>query len=338
MVKYRIIRVNQGSVVVIINGDSYESIRKWKEENINLHLVDIFTLNKFHDAVMKMVYELAIIRLNKGTPPCDFCWFVTGSGGRFEQGYISDQDHGMVYLGSEKEFGDYFLDLGKEISFGLDQVGYPYCQGNIMSSNPLWCKSLDAWKKQLFDWMEDRSLESIRNLQIFMDARCLIGLDTPIKQLKSFIFAYQKTNTVLLKRLMESVMHVKSALGPLGQLIVEEHGIHQGSIDYKYGAYIPYVNAVRILSIKEELYGTSTLERLSELGENIYFPEEFLKCQEHFRTLLEYRLLLAKGNTYDDTHFIKVKNLTSEEKRNLKRILKDGKKLHHYVSKMIEKG
>ena len=67
--------------------NSYDVIREWKEQHISDYLIDAFSLNEFHDAVMRKVFELAIIRLNKGTPPCQYCWFITGSGGRFEQGY-----------------------------------------------------------------------------------------------------------------------------------------------------------------------------------------------------------------------------------------------------------
>ena len=55
------------------------------------------SLNEFHDYGNERSHELAIIRLNKGNPPCDYCWFITGSGGRIEQGLISDQDHGMIF-------------------------------------------------------------------------------------------------------------------------------------------------------------------------------------------------------------------------------------------------
>src|SRR4051812_35136934 len=158
--------------------------------------MDTCSLNEFHDVVMRKVLKLAIIRLNKGTPPCRYCWFITGSGGRFEQGLISDQDHGIVFEISSGENEYYFLELGKEITYGLEIVGYPYCQGNIMGSNPLWCKSIEGWRKQLLLWMEERSLGSIRNLQIFYDARCLTGAGDYVKLLKSFIYDFHKKHSI----------------------------------------------------------------------------------------------------------------------------------------------
>ena len=75
--------------------------------------------------------------------------------------------------------------------------------------------------------MEEGSLDSIRNLQIFYDARCLSGIKDSLLDLKYIIFDYQKNHPFLLKRFMDSVMHIKKAIGPLGQIILEEKGKHQ---------------------------------------------------------------------------------------------------------------
>lgn len=147
--------------------ETYESLREWKDQNIMSYLKDTISLNDFHDQVMQHVMHIAKSKL-KEEPPCNFTWFITGSGGRREQGLISDQDHGIVYEKSNKEYEGYFKALGEELAFGLHAVGYPYCQGNVMSSNPLWCKSAECWKSQLEEWMREESWEAIRHLQIFL--------------------------------------------------------------------------------------------------------------------------------------------------------------------------
>jgi CBS domain-containing protein len=182
----------QGCVIMDLEFDSYETIKKWKDGNIGNILTDHLSLNIFHDQVMKKVLDLALIRVNNRKTPCAFCWFITGSGGRMEQGIISDQDHGIIFEIDSAKNEQYFLNLGKEISNGMDIVGYPFCNGNIMSSNPRWCKSLVQWKKQLSSWMEESDWESIRNLQIFFDARSLLGTEDLVLELKNDILDYQK--------------------------------------------------------------------------------------------------------------------------------------------------
>ncbi|WP_071394496.1 DUF294 nucleotidyltransferase-like domain-containing protein [Bacillus tuaregi] len=315
--------------------ESYESIRKWKEAHIEEHAMDTLLLNKFHDYVMCLVFEAAVAALNVGSPPSDYCWFITGSGGRMEQGVFSDQDHGIIFAQNSKENEAFFLALGKEISYGLHVVGYPYCEGKVMCSNPMWCKSIAAWREQLGDWMEDRSLESIRNLQIFFDARCLLGKGDYIKELKNDIFEYRRKQPQLLSRLMESVMHIKNAIGPLGQLIPINQGKYQGSIDLKYTAFLPYVNGIRLLAIKEGLDETSTLGRIDALLEHPMYAEVLSKSKQNFKRLLFYRLSMSNRNSYEDTHFLMIKHLDKWNRKEIKQILKDGKRLHQYISRHL---
>lgn len=321
---------------------SYQTIKDWKEHHISQHQTDTYSLNTFHDTIMKAVYKLALKRIDSGSPPCSFAWFITGSGGRFEQGLISDQDHGMVYETNDAFTNEYFKVLGEEVSYGLNIVGYPYCEGNVMSSNPKWCMPLEQWQAQLIKWMDEESFKTIRNLQIFFDSRLLIGDCSLVNTLKTVIFDYQKEHPALIRRLMENVSHVKNAIGPLGQIIMEEKGIHAGAIDLKYSAFLPYVNAIRLLAIKEGIFKTSTLERLDELM-NINNYHEMLSmlstCKTNFLRLLELRLTsFTTDVSYDDIHYLKITMLTREEKREIKQILKDGKKLHLQVNAIIEKG
>lgn len=324
-----------GGAWVTIATPSYETIKDWKEKMIASHFSDPFRLNEIHDEAMGKVFEIAINRLKLGEPPCEYSWFITGSGGRFEQGPISDQDHGIVYVNSNLEDEHYFAELGKEISHGLNIVGYPYCQGNVMSSNPLWCKSMEKWKQQLFTWMDEATWETVRNLQIFYDARTLQGNEFLVRELKDVFYDYEKAHPTLLKRLMENVMHIKNGIGPLGQIIVEEHGINVGAINLKYTAFLPYVNAIRLLAIKEGIYETSTIDRMNSLVRMNGYRAVLRESRKHFLTLLKYRNSLYKAETYDDTHYLSVKSLSKEEKKEIKRILKDGKRLHQYVSNLI---
>ena len=204
---------------------SYEEIREWKSKNIQ-DIPDPISLNDFHDQVMGKVMTAAKEKM--GQPPCSFVWFITGSGGRLEQGFVSDQDHGIIYATGDEETRRYFHLLGEEVSMGLNIVGYPYCTGKVMSSNPLWCRSQMEWEEQLLYWMRDGSFEAIRYLQIFMDARALCGAAGFIHQLKSVVFNYQHNTSALLQRFVDNIMHVKNVIGPLGQLLGEQDGEHQG--------------------------------------------------------------------------------------------------------------
>ena len=287
---------------------------------------------------MLKVLEVAKVKMKPKQPPCNFTWFITGSGGRFEQGLISDQDHGIVYEESSRENDLYFMELGEELSNGLEIVGYPYCNGNIMSSNPKWCKSNKEWELQLSNWMKEESWESIRYLQIFYDARALYGNEDHINRLKTTIYLHQKEHPNLLRRFMENVILLKNALGPMGQILVEQHGVFQGHINLKYAAFLPYVNSIRLLSVKEGLNETSTLERINVLQGKKEYEALLKNSNENFKLLMNYRLSLFQVKEYNDTHYLNVKNLTKEQRKEIKRILKYGKKLHNEVIDLVKLG
>lgn len=315
----------------------YEDIRAWKSSQIASASIHTAQLNALHDEVMTRVFQATIAHMNE-PPPCKFAWFVTGSGGRMEQGLVSDQDHGIVYEEDSEQAKGYFAELGQRLADGMFQVGYPYCEGNVMSSNPNWCQALTRWQQQLIDWMEEGSWSSIRNLQIFYDARVVVGEGTFIPQLKTTIHQYCHEHPQMIKRFYENIRHVKSCLGPLGQLLVEEKGLHAGAIDLKYGAFIPYVNAVRLLALLEGVHETSTLGRLRVLSEAPDYHGDWAVFYQNFSKLLEIRLQQAKQKiSYDDSHYLLVSKLSKPEQKELKQILKDAKKLQQYVQKQVER-
>lgn len=312
---------------------TYIEVQDYRKKHINEVAGNHTELNHFHDELYKDVIEISIKRITEhlGPPPSPFTFFVMGSAGRFEQAIWSDQDHGILFEKNIPEAQSYFLKLGKEISDGLHQVGYSYCDGGVMASNPLWCKSRQEWEQQLSNWMTECSWETIRQLLIFIDARALYGNQADIEWLKNHI--YQAPNkSQLLLRMKNNTMLVKKGVGVFGQLLVETHGIHSGTINLKEKAFFPYVNAVRLLAIRENILNSSTLSRL----ENISLPVE--TYQDHFNRLLDFRLKLVDHTNYEDGHYLLVNKLSREQKKDLKDILKYGVDLYHYTCKLIDEG
>jgi CBS domain-containing protein len=317
---------------------SYAEIREWKDSRISMAASNTAGINEIHDEAMKYVFRQSVQKAGKGPDESGFVWFVTGSGGRLEQGVISDQDHGIVYTGGEEEAA-YFQELGQELSYGLNETGYPYCEGKVMSSSPLWRKTAEDWKGQLKKWINEESWESIRYLQIFYDARALEGSGMFIRDLKSYVHAAMMVRPRLLKRLAENSMHIKPAVGPLGQILIEEKGKFEGCIDLKQTAFLPYVNSIRLLAMKEGLFETSTLERISRLAENAEYRDALEKAERNFRLLLSCReSIFSLAGSYETSRYLNVKKLPKEERAKLRNILKSGKKLHQFVQAKIEKG
>ncbi|OLS40511.1 DUF294 nucleotidyltransferase-like domain-containing protein [Bacillus sp. MRMR6] len=321
-----------------MDADGFSKIRQYRDQHIQAAALDHFSLNHFHDGIINQTLELSIKKTIEqyGPIPCPFSFFVMGSAGRFEQSVWSDQDHGIIYQEQNDEAKSYFLALGKTISNGLYQTGYDYCDGGVMASNTLWCKSTLEWQSQLANWLQVSSWESIRHLLIFIDGRSVYGQSHLIEQLRTFVYrSIDKAH--LLRKIFSNTLYVKKGIGVFGQILTETHGQHTGTINLKEIAFFPYVNAIRLLAIKGGISKTPTLSRLDALPNDWITSEEKQIIQRHFLQLLTYRLSLAEHPDYETGHYLPIKLLTKEQKNELKEILKQGTTLYRFVRQLVEK-
>lgn len=312
---------------------TFREIKNYRDAHIGKVSLNPAKLNHLHDQIMKMVVHTSIKQITDkyGPPPSPFSFFVMGSAGRYEQAVWSDQDHGIIYHIPSENNKNYFLLLGKEISSGLHEVGYPYCDGGVMASHSLWCKSFPEWQRQLGDWMQEASWESIRHLLIFIDGRALYGNKKLVEMLKTTVYhSIEKKH--LLPRIVHNTMHVKKGISVFGQLLVETHGQYTGSLNIKDIAFFPYVNAVRLLAIKEKLKETSTLARLSKL------QIENRELYKHlFLKLLHDRLTFGNHSDYLSGHYVSISSLTKEQRNEIKNIIKNATSLFYSICKLVRK-
>jgi CBS domain-containing protein len=126
------------------------------------------------DAITKRVVELAIEKTGK--PPVGFALISLGSEGREEQTLKTDQDNAIIYNGKySDEVNEYFLELSGKINQWLNDIGYNFCKGKVMASNPKWCQPVSRWKEYFREWVENSDPESIMDTSIFFDMRYVYG-------------------------------------------------------------------------------------------------------------------------------------------------------------------
>ncbi|SES24052.1 DUF294 nucleotidyltransferase-like domain-containing protein [Salipaludibacillus aurantiacus] len=302
---------------------SYKDIKRWKDENILKYRFSHQLLNEFHDEIMCAVVKLAVKRQEseRGKAPAHFAFFVMGSGGRSEQLYLSDQDHGIVFSSSGNH-QSYFLELGEEIVHGLALCGYEKCEGKVMSDNPVWNRSEDGWKRQISDWLDEEDWDSLRHVSIFFDARVLFGDPEPLHTLKQHLFKSLSANPGLITRLTDNVQYIKKGVGMLGNILPRQAGKEKGLLDFKETVLFPFVNGARLLAFSEQRLETSTISRLQCLPAHL---EQFKSVQPLVEKMLNYRMRkadLSKG--YSLIHLIDQTELSKEEKREIKLWMKEG--------------
>ncbi|GGC98131.1 hypothetical protein GCM10007216_31140 [Thalassobacillus devorans] len=315
--------------------NSYEEIRDWRQTYIKDVSTDHDKLNSFHDEVITATVKCALdyVQRERGNPPAPFAFFLMGSAGRFEQSVFSDQDHGIIFAGSQG-FEDYFLTLGLEITVGLEVVGYQRCDGKVMASNPLWCQSLSNWNQQVNDWLTEANWTSLRHFSTFFDSRVLIGEDSFLEEIKREALRIIHARPELFIRLVENVDFIKKGVGVFGQLLPGAHGEQSGKLHVKQTAFFPYVNAMRLLAFKEGILAPSTLTRFKEIKADYPSMHRF---EDYFMKLLDFRLRFQQDVvSYDEAHLIAMAQLTKEDKKELKLLMKKGYELFSEIKKVID--
>ncbi|MFD1953416.1 DUF294 nucleotidyltransferase-like domain-containing protein [Paenibacillus thailandensis] len=300
-------------------------------------------LNELHDAVIRRAVQLAeaeMARLGMGSPPVPYAYLLFGSGGRIEQTLSSDQDSGLIYEEPAADHAaakQYFLQLAGTVVDYLKRVGYPPCEGNVLSDNPEWCLSLEEWKEKLNGWFSEPAWESVRYLLIIADCRSVYGEHDLAKRLKRHYFNDTLDHPLIVKRMLDNTMRHKVLLNVFGQLLKERYGENAGSLDIKYGAYIPMVNAIRLMAIRAGVEETSTFARLRKLVETgAIKQEEGLKYEQAFRLFVRLRLMtmtIRENGWYANNGKLASSKLSKEMTDELKSGLRIGKKLQREVYK-----
>lgn len=303
-------------------------------------------VNVLHDDIIRYAVRSAeeeLVRQGMGAPPKRYAFLLFGSGGRREQTLWSDQDNGLIYedpTPEEKEAVDgYFLAFSQTLVELLFRLGYPPCEGNVMCHNPQWGQSASGWHNQMRGWLEDPNWENVRYLLITADSRCVSG-DVPLAaSLREILFEYTAKDKLLLGAMLRNTLRRKASLGVLGNLLPERFGEDMGGIDIKYGAYIPLVNAIRLLAIRHGIGKSGTLDRISALTDSNYAdPALTAEWRKAFDSVIQMRSLTSfklEEGYYHSSGILPGGLLTKERKKELKAALKTVQKLHKYVDKAV---
>jgi CBS domain-containing protein len=129
------------------------------------------------DSIALKVIEKVIEEM--GEPPAKFVFMVTGSEGRKEQTLMTDQYNAIIYEDKSNEQRElvraYFLNFASRVSDHLNTIGFSYCTGGYMASNPEWTHSLSHWKNNYKNWYEQSIPAKSIKYSTFFASRRLYG-------------------------------------------------------------------------------------------------------------------------------------------------------------------
>jgi PAS domain S-box-containing protein len=219
------------------------------------------------DAATVRLIELAIEEL--GAPPASFAFLVLGSQGRQEQTLLTDQDHAIVFAAPgpahPAEASNYFLRLGAWVRDGLEKAGYPVCRGQVMASEPKWCRSLPDWLARYDAWLARAEPQDVTDLSVFLDFRLVHGDVTLADELRRRVHATLPRDPALVYQLTRNALAFRPPIRLPGNIYLGGGVEHGGHIDLK-DALMPIVAFARAYAARHRVTETHSLERLDALA------------------------------------------------------------------------
>lgn len=265
------------------------------------------------------------------------CLMVMGSEGRGEQIAKTDQDNALIV--SDAVDPDALRSLCDQFTEAMLTFGYPRCPGNMMVSNPEWCRTESGFRDEIFHWVMTPSERSFLNLAAFLDGQAVAGDPLLLHRLRTYLFGRLTDNDGFLANFARPALSFETPIGFFHQLVLER-GDHKGSIDIKKGGIFPVVHGVRALALEKHMHACNTFERIEGLsGEGVLDDAFAADLTEALQFLMEMRLAArvarSRAEGVGGDNYVQAANLTKLQHDGLRdslRIVKAFKQLlaHHF--------
>ncbi len=282
-------------------------------------------ITEFFDRLTRKIIQVSereMIDEGYGPPPVNYSWITMGSSGRQEQFVKTDQDNGIIYEDvpeeREAEVAAYFHLLAEKVVEGLYRCGFAKCKGNVMASNPKWCRSFKHWREAVENWVNNLDGENIRTLTIFLDFRHVYGKKSLCNLLRNFVARrFQKAATALLFLAKDDLNH-RVPLNFFKQIITEKTKEHRNKVNLKGAACVHMVDCLRIFCLREGIIHTNTFARLEALHKrDVFSADDFESFAAAYEALMMFRIReslkqLSRGEIPDN--YIAPDELSKREK------------------------
>jgi signal-transduction protein with cAMP-binding, CBS, and nucleotidyltransferase domain len=270
-------------IELISHEDSLDGLREIKAAQVDL-VANLFAdnvpgteiqalLSHINRDIHRRIIETGLAAMAEagwGAPPVDFALIIMGSGGRGENFLYPDQDNGFIlddYPDSDHDRIDgFFIELAERMTRQLDTVGFPFCKGYVMATNPLWRKTRSQWRDQIRLWGRRRSVIAIQLSDIFFDFQAGYGRLGLGGELRRHVSEMVRASPAFMSELYREIADRPVALGWFGRFVTEkDNPLHRGKINLKHAGTLPLVQNVRLLCLREGVEETATLARIDAL-------------------------------------------------------------------------
>lgn len=247
------------------------------------------------------------------------CLIVMGSEGRGEQVMRTDQDNALIIRdGFDKELSHY----ANAFNEALYQLGYPYCDGQIMINNLHWRRSLSDFKAQINRHLSATGGDAMVFMATLVDAHPICGDASIFYELKA-----HWQNAINLPA-TKSANFINRFAAATIEVASTEHfwqkftGGLDSDIDLKKAGIFPITHGVRTLALEYGIDETSTRLRLRQLANlNAIDKKTAQNLTEALDFLLSKRLEVALTTNDKSARKVNPNKLSALERDLLKESL-----------------
>ena len=220
------------------------------------------------------------------------CLIVMGSEGRGEQILKTDQDNALIIADDCALSDEAIHTFTCKYTEHLVDFGFSRCEGNIMVSNPYWCRRKQNFKDLIYEWVTQPSSENFMNLAIFYDAMAVSEDREMLEELKVYLFNVSSSSESFYRLFAKVVMDFDVPLGVFNGFVLESKDKeHSHELDIKKGGLFIIVQGIRALSLEHQLLRANTLKRIEELVALKVLDASFaLELSEALKFLLTIKL------------------------------------------------
>ena len=307
--------------------DFLDIITSLQAKGVKIHHISSL-IGQLNTKVYQKLYSLILpIELQDSA-----CLIVMGSEGRNEQIIKTDQDNALIVKDGVdvEQYRPYMEQLTND----LIELGYPPCEGNIMVSNPVWCKNFSDYKNDIAKWINNPDMKGYLDLAIFIDSFAVAGDKEILIILKEYLFNKVQNDLFL-------AYFAKSTTAFETPTAISNFIGKNNLINIKKSAIFPIVQGIRSLSLKEKIKETTTVKRIKILEERKVIEKnmaaELIEAFEIVNTLRLKHHLDAINNSKVISNEIDTNSLGKIERDLLKesfKIVNEFKKFISYIFKL----
>lgn len=262
-----------------------------------------------------------------GKPPVPYAFIVAGSMARREQTAHSDQDNGMILSDeyNQAEHGEYFRNVAKYVSDGLDACGYVYCPGDVMATNDQWRQPLAVWRNYFDTWINKPEPKALMYASIFFDLRCLHGDESLLIQLQEEILNKTKTSTLFQAFMAGNALSHKPPIGFFRGFVLDKDSKDASAekgMDMKKRGVVPVIDMARLYALAGGISVINTWDRLAAISESGLLNKSSVEDLRDAFEFISITRLQHQAKQIENAHkpnnYVPPEELSALERRHLK--------------------